>query len=166
MLFRSGTPSLLAESLSRHLLAKERPLGEALEAVRTEVAKQSGGKQEIWAQFSLPKDASAYLTSSRKRNVSTSKLPPSNPKPGDEWINSLGMVFCWCPPGSFRMGLPDASTPSTRDAKQVDVAISGGFWMSKYEVTLGDYSRARYGRDKPLRGPLGFVPIKIGRAHV
>ena len=55
------------------------------------------------------------------------------------------------------MGLADASTPSTRDAKQVDVAISGGFWMSKYEVTVGDYSRARHGRDKPLRGPLGFV---------
>ena len=157
----AGTPSLLAESLSRHLSAKDRPLGEAMEAVQAEVAKHSGGKQDIWAQFSLPKDASAYLTSSRKRNVSTSKLPPSNPNPGDEWINSLGMVFCWCPPGSFRMGLPDASTPSTRDAKQVDVAISGGFWMSKYEVTLGDYSRARYGRDKPLRGPLGFVPINV-----
>ena len=55
-------PSLLAESLSRHLLVKERPLGEAMEAVRTEVAKQSGGKQEIWARFSLPKDGSASVT--------------------------------------------------------------------------------------------------------
>lgn len=59
------------------------------------------------------------------------------------------------------MGLPDASTPYTRDAAQVDVAISEGFWISKYEVTLGDYSRARYGRDKPLRGPLSFIPINV-----
>ena len=157
----AGTPSALVESLSRNLLVKERPLGEAMEAVRAEVATKSGGKQEIWTGFSLPKDASAYLTSSRKRKIATTKLPPGNPKPGDEWINSLGMVFCWCPPGSFRMGLADASTPATRDAKQVDVAISGGFWISKYEVTVGDYSRARHGRDKPLRGPLGFVPFNV-----
>ena len=54
----AGTPSLLAESLSRHLPAKDRPLGEAMEAVRTEVATKSSGKQEIWARFSLPKDTS------------------------------------------------------------------------------------------------------------
>ena len=157
----AGTPSLLAESLARHLTAKDRPLGELMAEVQAEVAKQSDGKQEIWTRFSLPKDGSASVNSSRKRNLSTTKLPPGNPKPGDEWINSLGMVFCWCPPGSFRMGLADASTPATRDAKQVDVAISGGFWMSKYEVTVGDYSRARHGRDKPLRGPLGFVPFNV-----
>ena len=157
----AGTPSLLAESLARHLTAKDRPLGELMAKVQTEVAKQSDGKQEIWTRFSLPKDASASVNSSRKRKIATTKLPPGNPKPGDEWINSLGMVFCWCPPGSFRMGLADASTPATRDAKQVDVAISGGFWMSKYEVTVGDYSRARHGRDKPLRGPLGFVPFNF-----
>ena len=128
-----------------------------MEAVRTEVAKQSGGKQEIWTQFSLPKDASAYLTSSRKRNVSTSKLPPSNPKPGDEWINSLGMVFCWCPPGKFRMGIDGSPTPQTRDASPVGVIISKGFWISKYEASLGDYSRARYGRTKPLRDPVACI---------
>ena len=157
----TGTPSALAESLARHLTAKDRPLGEIMAKVTAEVAKQSDGKQEIWTRFSLPKDGSASVNSSRKRNLSTTKLPPINPKPGDEWINSIGMVFCWCPPGKFRMGLADASTPSTRDAKQVDVAISGGFWMSKYEVTVGDYSRARHGRDKPLRGPLGFVPFNV-----
>ena len=157
----AGTPSLLAESLSRHLPAKDRPLGEAMEAVRTEVATKSSGKQEIWARFSLPKDTSTSVTSSRKRNVSTSKLPPSKPKPGDEWINSLGMVFCWCPPGKFRMGIDGPATPQTRDASPVDVIISKGFWISKYEVALGDYSRARYGRTKPLRGPIGFIPFNV-----
>ena len=67
----AGTPSLLAESLARHLTAKDRPLGELMAEVQAEVAKQSDGKQEIWARFSLPKDASASVNSSRKRNLST-----------------------------------------------------------------------------------------------
>ena len=170
----AGTPSLLAESLSRHLLVKERPLGEAMEAVRAEVATKSGGKQEIWTGFSLPKDASTYLTSSRKRKIATTKLPPGNPKPGDEWINSLGMVFCWCPPGKFRMGIAGAPTPQTSDASPVDVVISKGFWISKYELTLGDYGRARKrnpeGREmvalvhanQPITGIKGPSALKFG----
>ena len=84
--------------------------------------------------------------------------------PGDEWINSLGMVFCWCPPGKFRMGIDGPATPQTRDASPVGVIISKGFWISKYEVALGDYSRARYGRTKPLRGPIGFIPFNACNA--
>lgn len=156
-----GASSALAESLSRHLTTNDQPLAKVMADVQADIAKQSGGKQKLWVEFALPKNRAAHVVSSRKRNVSMNKTPPSNPKAGDEWINSLGMVFCWCPPGKFRMGLPDASTPYTRDAAQVDVAISEGFWISKYEVTLGDYSRARYGRDKPLRGPLSFIPINV-----
>ena len=170
----AGTSSALAESLARHLTARDQPLGEVMARVKADVAKQSGGKQELWYRFSLPKDASASVVSSRKRKIATTRLPPSNPKPGDEWFNSLGMVFCWCPPGSFRMGLADASTPYTRDARQPDVAISGGFWMSKYELTLGDYGRARKrnpeGRElvplvhanQPITGIKGPSALKFG----
>ena len=170
----AGTPSALVESLSRNLLVKERPLGEAMEAVRAEVATKSGGKQEIWTGFSLPKDASTYLTSSRKRKIATTKLPPGNPKPGDEWINSLGMVFCWCPPGKFRMGIDGPLTPQTQDAAPVDTLISKGFWISKYELTLGDYGRARKrnpeGREmvplihanQPITGIKGPSALKFG----
>ena len=170
----AGTSSALAESLARHLTARDQPLGEVMARVKADVAKQSGGKQELWYRFSLPKDAAASVVSSRKRKIATTRLPPSNPNPGDEWFNSLGMVFCWCPPGSFRMGLADASTPYTRDARQTDVAISGGFWMSKYELTLGDYGRARKrnpeGRElvplvhanQPITGIKGPSALKFG----
>jgi formylglycine-generating enzyme required for sulfatase activity len=160
----AGTSSALAESLARHLTARDQPLGEVMARVKADVVKQSGGKQEIWSRFSLPKNATAHVVSSRKRKIATTKLPPSNPKPGDEWINSLGMVFCWCPPGKFRMGIDGPPTPQTRDAAPVDVTIRKGFWMSKYEVALGDYSRARYGRTKPLRGPSGFIPFNVCNA--
>jgi len=43
------------------------------------------------------------------------------------------MVFCWCPAGKFKMGLGNK--------KKVDVGISNGFWMSKYELTKGIRNR-------------------------
>ncbi len=151
----AGVSSALADSLARHLGARDQTLGEVMARIEAGVAKQSGGKQELWYKFSLPKDATAQVVSSRKRNVATTKLPPTNPKPGDEWINGQGMVFCWCPPGGFRMGIDGSATPQTRDAAPVDVTISNGFWISKYELTLGDYARAR------KRNPEGreFVPL-------
>ena len=120
----AGASSVLAESLSRHLTAKDQPLGEVMAKVNTDVARQSGMKQELWYQFAWPNDSAAHTVSSRRRNIATSKLPPTNPKPGDEWINSLGMVLCWCPPGNFRMGIDGPATPQTRDAAPVDVPLS------------------------------------------
>ena len=170
----AGTSSALAESLARHLTARDQPLGEVMARVKADVAKQSGGKQELWYRFSLPKDASASVVSSRKRKIATTRLPPSNPKLGDEWINGLGMVFCWCPPGKFRMGIDGPPTPQTRDAAPVDASISEGFWMSKYELTLGDYGRARKrnpeGRElvplvhanQPITGIKGPSALKFG----
>ena len=170
----AGASSVLAESLSRHLTAKDQPLGEVMAKVNTDVARQSGMKQELWYQFAWPNDSAAHTVSSRRRNIATSKLPPTNPKPGDEWINSLGMVLCWCPPGNFRMGIDGPATPQTRDAAPVDVTISRGFWISKYELTLGDYGRARKrnpeGRElvplvhanQPITGIKGPTALKFG----
>lgn len=139
----AGASSVLAQCLTRHLTAKDQPLGEVMAKVNADVTRQVSKKQKLWYQFAWPNDATAHVVPSRKRNIATSKLPPTNPKQGDEWINSLGMVFCWCPPGKFRMGIDGPATPQTRDAAPVDVTISRGFWISKYELTLGDYGRAR-----------------------
>jgi len=53
--------------------------------------------------------------------------------------NSLKMAFCWCPPGRFRMG----NTPGSRwqfvDAAPVQVTLTRGFWMGKFEVTQGQW---------------------------
>lgn len=47
--------------------------------------------------------------------------------------------LCWCPPGRFRMGsLPDE--PGHReDEEQVEVRLTKGFWMGKYEVTQAQW---------------------------
>jgi formylglycine-generating enzyme required for sulfatase activity/Flp pilus assembly protein TadD len=53
--------------------------------------------------------------------------------------NGPKMAFCWCPPGKFKMGLPQDENPVLRNAIQVDVTLTHGFWMGKYEVTQEQY---------------------------
>src|SRR5437868_3591970 len=66
-------------------------------------------------------------------------VPPTSVSPrvlegtqaGQEWSdNGLMMKFCWCPPGEFKMG----EAPN-----QVDVKLTRGFWLGKYEVTQAEY---------------------------
>jgi formylglycine-generating enzyme len=67
-------------------------------------------------------------------------------KAGDEWEdNDLKMKFCWCPAGTFKMGVAPnepEQLPSDRDeAEQVDVTLTRGFWMAKYELTQGQWKK-------------------------
>lgn len=59
---------------------------------------------------------------------------------GDE-RQVAGVALCWCPPGKFIMGSP-AGEPERRPGEdQVEVALSQGFWMAKFETTQGDWQR-------------------------
>src|SRR5688572_3547406 len=50
-----------------------------------------------------------------------------------------GLKLCWCPPGKFTMGSP-AREPERRPGEdQVEVTLSRGFWIGKYEVTQGQW---------------------------
>jgi formylglycine-generating enzyme required for sulfatase activity len=46
-----------------------------------------------------------------------------------------GVKLCWCPPGRFRMGSPPAEPERRPSETQVDVTLTKGFWIGKYEVT-------------------------------
>jgi formylglycine-generating enzyme required for sulfatase activity len=61
-------------------------------------------------------------------------------KPGDERVVS-GVKLCWCPPGKFRMGSPPSEPERRSDEAQVEVTLTTGFWMGKYEVTQGQWQR-------------------------
>lgn len=64
----------------------------------------------------------------------------SGAKAGDE-REVAGVKLCWCPPGKFTMGSP-ADEPERRPGEdQVEVTLSRGFWMAKYEATQGDWKR-------------------------
>lgn len=49
--------------------------------------------------------------------------------------NGLKMQFCWCPPGNFVMGGPSTALERRGDGDPVEVVLTHGFWLAKYEVT-------------------------------
>ncbi|HEX7859280.1 MAG TPA: SUMF1/EgtB/PvdO family nonheme iron enzyme [Verrucomicrobiae bacterium] len=61
-------------------------------------------------------------------------------KAGEE-VEIGGVKFCWCPAGKFKMGSPTTETFHRTDEEQVEVTISKGFWMGKFEVTQGEWKR-------------------------
>jgi formylglycine-generating enzyme required for sulfatase activity len=69
-----------------------------------------------------------------------SPQPYAGSKAG-ETRDVAGITLCWCPAGKFMMGSP-ASEPERRPGEdQVEVTLTKGFWMSKYEVTQGQWKR-------------------------
>src|SRR5689334_13791691 len=59
-------------------------------------------------------------------------------RPGEE-RQVAGTKLCWCPPGRFIMGSPRSEPERRPDEDQVEVTLSRGFWMAKYEATQGEW---------------------------
>ncbi|WP_169975015.1 formylglycine-generating enzyme family protein [Tautonia rosea] len=57
--------------------------------------------------------------------------------------NGLNLELVWCPPGTFSMGSPKDEPDRVDDREgPVEVTLSSGFWLGKYEVTQEEYRRA------------------------
>ena len=52
-----------------------------------------------------------------------------------------GVRLCWCPAGRFRMGSPADEPGRCADETQVDVELTRGFWMGKFEVTQAEWKQ-------------------------
>lgn len=61
-----------------------------------------------------------------------------------------GVKLCWCPAGRFLMGSPLGEPERRPDEAQVEVTLSRGFWMGKYEVTQQQW-----------RQVMGAIPGKL-----
>ena len=61
-------------------------------------------------------------------------------KPGDG-REIVGIPLCWCPPGKFMMGSPRNEPERRPGEDQVEVTLTKGFWMAKYEATQGQWKR-------------------------
>ena len=59
-------------------------------------------------------------------------------KAGDE-REVGGVKLCWCPPGRFTMGSPPGEPERRPGEDQVEVTLTRGFWVGKYEVTQGQW---------------------------
>lgn len=53
----------------------------------------------------------------------------------------VGVTLCWCPSGVFMMGSPADESERRPGEDQVEVRLTKGFWMGKYEVTQGQWKR-------------------------
>jgi sulfatase modifying factor 1 len=98
----------------------------------------------------------AFLASAEFRAASANTAEPSLRKksflssnPGD--VREIaGVPFCWCPAGRFKMGSPPNESERRPDEDQVEVTLSQGFWMAKYEATQGLWKKVM----GKLPGPL------------
>jgi formylglycine-generating enzyme len=65
-----------------------------------------------------------------------------------------GIPFCWCPPGTFMMGSPPDEPERRPDEAQVQVTLTRGFWMAKFETTQGHWKRVMGNLPGPLTAEL------------
>jgi len=70
------------------------------------------------------------------KTISPANVFVPGKKAGDEWVNQMGLVFCWCPPGTFTAGSPTDVPGRYSDEEQRSVRIDQGFWISKYELAF------------------------------
>ena len=103
--------------------------------------------------------------------ATVSVSPPDNlsegRRAGDEWVNAQGMVFCWCPAGRFEMGSPESEQGRLDDESQVDVSLSRGFWMAKYETTKRECTRSpRNSIATHKNHPIDYVHYDDFRAYL
>ena len=55
--------------------------------------------------------------------------------------NGLKMKLVWCPPGKFTMGSPKSEADRNNDEDQVEVTLTKGFWLGKFEVTRSEWKQ-------------------------
>ena len=95
--------------------------------------------RDVLEQLSPTRESSLENLDSLGSPATPASVPATELKAGttagEEWVNPLGMVFCWCPPGTYQMGsAPDAALRGD-DESQRTVTFPQGFWMAKYEFT-------------------------------
>src|SRR5947209_617577 len=85
-------------------------------------------------------DASTNVRLARDRPLPAPPDAFDGSRAGDERAVA-GISLCWCPPGRFRMGSPPDEPERRPDEDQVEVTLTRGFWMGKYEVTQAQWKR-------------------------
>ncbi|MDF1811676.1 MAG: formylglycine-generating enzyme family protein [Verrucomicrobiales bacterium] len=91
----------------------------------------------------MEKDAEAALQESRVSRLGMKSESEFEGKTaGEEMRNSLGMKLCWIPAGKFTMGSPPGEEGHNPNQEtQVEVRMTRGYWIGKYEVTKGEYKK-------------------------
>ena len=75
-------------------------------------------------------------------DIRLERLITSTPKTGSDWKGpATGMEFVWVPEGCYEMGCGSWDGNCESDEKPVHEVCVGGFWIGKYEVTIGQWKK-------------------------
>ncbi|MEY4179253.1 MAG: Serine/threonine-protein kinase pkn1 [Planctomycetota bacterium] len=152
-------PSPFAAAMAKHLPRGRESVAKMIAAVSDDVKRQSGGKQHPTFTGSELAAAAAW-SELAEGDFAEAESIKAGSRPGLQWINAAGMVFCWCPPGKFQMGSLEPARAGFEDAQQVEVTLTSGFWIGKYEVTQLEASRMKSGASRfPFPGK--HVPLHM-----
>jgi len=122
---KDDSPTPLAKAVAKHVSLFDESAAKASQAIAADLNGWSGGG--LTAGLGPP---SSLPVAEELREGKT---------PGEGYVNSVGMTFRWCPPGSYTMGSPEHDSPDTQDRKPVEVTLTQGFWMGEHEVTQREY---------------------------
>ena len=95
-------------------------VGRLIQEIQAKESSQTG------AEVAAPETDDACENLSRDRAGEERDFPIA---PG------VSIRMCWCPPGDFMMGSPITEENRNFDEDQVEVTLSKGFWIGKYQVT-------------------------------
>jgi sulfatase modifying factor 1 len=122
---------------------------------------RSGSNLVLKSLLGLILSASCLVTgcSQSSKNVDVQKPFIGKTTGEEQEFGSLKMKFCWCPPGKFKMSSPpnEAGRPFT-EPDQVDVVLTQGYWLGKYEVTQDEFLRVM--GVNPSRSKVKRLPVE------
>jgi len=98
-----------------------------------------------------------FLEDFIRRDPDPPSHPPApNPQAGTvmsiKFPGGAVMKFCYCPPGSFKMGSPPSEKGRGQDEDQVNVRLSKGFWMAQTECTQAQWVALMGGNPSGFKG--------------
>lgn len=90
--------------------------------------------------------ASLWMVEAKTDEAGRSQISAADPMIGNEPgqvrdDNGLKMKLVWCPAGTFRMGSPKSEERRDKNEEQVNVKLTKGFWLGKFEVTQGEWEQ-------------------------
>lgn len=89
----------------------------------------------------------------------------TEPYTGTTWAQSIiheatGIELVYIPAGSFLMGSPESEPDRDSDEVQHQVTLRKGCYMSKYEVTQGQWERVMGGNPSRFQHADAFMPVE------
>ncbi|MEX0321474.1 MAG: SUMF1/EgtB/PvdO family nonheme iron enzyme [Puniceicoccaceae bacterium] len=119
----------------------------------TSLGKKSSYSLTAEQSQSLQIKARGFKTESKRielpaagtENWSVALVEQPGPTEGSDWTVELpggeSIDLKWIKSGSFMMGSPSSEKDRESDEKQHSVRLSRGYWLGKYEVTVGSFGK-------------------------